>query len=179
MNTIHLSVCRFAGALALAGVLAMAAPGCGKAVEEITETAIESGMPGGGNVEIDQDGETFSIQSSTEDGGAIDLQAGDSVALPADFPSDIPVPDGVTWNLVQNAQIEGKASITAQGMLKTPLADVAAFVKKEAEGQGWTTEQSFQQAGQMEMLTFKKDERMLHATITDTGDGTALVLSSQ
>ena len=179
MNIYRLLDWKYAGAFALAGALALVAPGCGKAVEEVTETAIESGMPGGGNVEFDRDGETITIQNVTGDGGSVSVQAGESVALPADFPDDIPVPDGVTWNVVQNAQIEGRAGVTAQGMLKTPLADVAAFMKKEAESQGWATEQSFQQAGQMEMLTFSKGERMLNVTLTDTGDGTALVISSQ
>jgi len=174
-------------------------PGCGKAIEEATEAAIETNMPGGGNVEIDSDGgkitiETndgqggnmeidsdtggISIQSSDGQGGTVDLQAGDSVALPADFPEDIPVPDGVTWNVVQNSSAAGAAGVTAQGMLETPVAEVAAFMKKEAEAGGWTQEQAMQQGG-MEMLVYKKGERMLHITATDTGDKTALVISSQ
>lgn len=166
------------GACTAAGLL-LAAPGCGKANEEITESTIETSMPNGGDVEYDSGSGDISIQTTDGEGGAVGVQAGESVALPDNFPADIPVPDGVTWKLVQNASTGGKSGVTAQGMLQTPVADVAAFVKEETAKEGWTSEQSFQQAGQMEMMTFKKEERMLHITLTGTDDGTAIVISSQ
>ena len=153
--------------------------GCGKVAEEVAETAIESGMPGGGNVQIDSDSGTVSVQGSDGQGGAINVQAGESVALPADFPSDIPVPDGVTWNLVQNSQSDGKPVVMVQGMLATPLADVAASMKSRIESQGWTSVQNFQQAGEMEMLSYKKEERSLNVTITKADDQTSIMIASQ
>jgi len=167
------------GAFVLVGTLTIGTAGCGKVAEEIAETAIESNMPDGSNVEINHDGGNINIQGSTGDGGSVNVQAGESVALPGDFPEDIPTPAGITWNLVQSGQVDGKASVTAQGAVKSPMADVSTFLKKEAEGKGWTSDQTFQQAGQMEMLTYKKDERMLHFTITNTGDETTVLISSQ
>jgi nitrogen fixation protein len=165
---------RIIAALGAIGLLLPLA-GCGKVAEEATEKAIEASMPDGSSVEIDENGGQVSIQTTDGEGGAVNLQAGESVALPSDFPADIPVPQGVTWNLVQTAA----AGVTAQGMLKTPLADVAAFMKSGLEGQGWTQETAFQQAGEMEMLSYKKGERTLSVTVSKADEETAIVIASQ
>lgn len=155
-------------------LLATLASGCGKAAEKASETIIESNIPGGGSVDINSDDGMITIE--TPEGN---VQAGESVALPDNFPEDIPIPEGVTWNLVQNISSDGATGVTAQGMLSQTVAEVANFIKTEAAAKNWTTVQSFQQAGEMEMHTFSKGERNLHVTISHADDQTALVISSQ
>lgn len=170
---------RFWAAAALAGALLLTVSGCGKVAEEVAEKAMESSMPEGSKVEIDENKNQVSIQTTDGAGGAVSVQAGESVAFPADFPEDIPVPGGVTWNLVQSSSADSASGVIVQGMLSTPVADVAAFMKQGLEAKGWKQENAFQQAGEMEMLTYSKEERMVHVTATKADSQTALVISSQ
>lgn len=165
---------RLVAAIAAAVLLAPMLGGCGKAAEKVTEKVIESNIPGGGSVDFDAKENTITIEN--QDGT---VQAGDSVALPADFPKDIPVPDGVTWNLVQNIANGDTKGVTAQGMLDKTVAEVAAFMKKEAAANGWESKETFQQPDQMEMLTYNKGERTLSVTITKADDKTMLMIAGQ
>lgn len=163
--------------IAWALLLTLVGSGCGKAVvEEASEAAIEAGLPDGSKVEIGQEGGTIKIQGPD---GNVSMETGESVALPANFPADIPVPDGVTWQMVQGAQSDGNSTLVVQGSLATPLAEVAATMKKNLEGQAWESVSSFQQTGEAEMLAYKKGERELSITISKDGDKTALLITTQ
>lgn len=149
--------------------------GCGKSVvEEVTETAIESGLPDGSKVEIGNDGGTIKIQGPD---GTVSMETGESVALPANFPTDIPIPDGVTWKMVHGTQSEGNEALVVQGTLAKPISEVATFMRDKLPAQGWELVSSFQQTGEAEMLSFKKGEVQLSVSVSKDGDNSSLLIS--
>lgn len=80
-------VSRRGAAVAIAGA-ALILSGCGQVAEEAAEQAIEQN--GGGDVEIDADGDSFSVEG--EDGS---ISVGKD-ELPENFPSEITLPEGGT-----------------------------------------------------------------------------------
>lgn len=163
----------------MACLLALFAAGCGKAAEEASEAIIEANMPDGGNVEIDAEGGSIRFQGPDGSGAEVQFEAGESVALPENFPADVPVPEGVTWSVVQSSTAEGAGGIVVQGATATPLAEVAAFVKSGATGQGWTETQSMSQAGELEIVSYSKDERQLSYTLGKADGETTVMIVSQ
>ena len=77
--------------LALAIAAACALPGCQRASETIAEKAIEQAS--GDKVDIKQDGDTVSIKTEQGEMKVAPAQDGGSVALPADFPTDVFLPE--------------------------------------------------------------------------------------
>lgn len=158
-------------------LLALCTVGCGKSVvEKATEAAVEANLPEGSKVDIKEDGSSVKIAGPD---GQVSMETGTSVALPANFPSDIPVPDGVTWQMVQGVSGGEKASLVVQGSVEKPLAEVSTSLKEKITAQGWVSESTFQQAGESEMVTYKKAEKILSVSLTKDGEKTMLVISSQ
>ncbi|RYY75211.1 MAG: hypothetical protein EOO24_45815, partial [Comamonadaceae bacterium] len=80
--------------LAVALTALIVAPGCKKAQDAAVETAIERAT--GTRVDVDKDGDTTTIKT---EGGELRIAAsgdGGTVALPADFPKDVFLPDDNT-----------------------------------------------------------------------------------
>jgi len=92
-------------AVAVAGV-ALALTGCGQAAEQAAEEAAEQAIEaqGGGDVEIDADGESFSVEG--EDGSEFSVGSDE---LPDDFPAEVPIPEGGTVESSSSVQTDGKA----------------------------------------------------------------------
>ena len=158
-------------------LLTLSFSGCGESlVEMATEKAIESGMAEGSNVEINGDG--GGIKIDTPD-GSVNMQTGESLALPEGFPADLPIPEGITWQMVQSSQADGKNIVLVQGTVASPLDKVASSIRGKLAEQKWETVSTFMQAGEMEMLSFKKEERELSVSITKDGDKTILLYSVQ
>jgi hypothetical protein len=154
-------------------------PGCGKVaevtVEKMVETTIEQSADG--NAQVDINSESGSITMQMKDGdNTINMQTGESVPLPADFPSDVPIPEGTTWMMVQTSTGEG-GNLMLQGTVGTAMAELAATLKSQAEAQGWESIQNISQGGQMEMMTFSKGEQTLSYTLgNDNGKTTVMVV---
>ena len=106
----------------------MVITGCGDASEELTERIIES-QEGVGNVEIDEDGESVTIEIENEDGGG-SINIGGGGSLPDGFP--IPVPDG--GEVVASFSGEGDEGTSYNAVLLYP-AD--AFDEMKAFYQDW------------------------------------------
>ncbi len=149
--------------------------GCGKAVETITEKAIESEMGGDADVDIDSTTGQVSMKMNHE-GNEVSMEAGESVSLPADMPADVPLPDGVTWNLVQNTTGESNGFIL-QGTVDTAMADLAATLRTKIEAQGWESVQNISQAGAMEMMTYSKGEKTLTYNLATDGGKTTVMIA--
>lgn len=162
--------------LACVALLALFTAGCGKSVvEKATEAAVEANLPEGSKVDIKEDGGTVQIAGPD---GQMKMETGQSVALPADFPSDIPVPDGVTWQMVQGSDKDNSKIFVAQGTVAKPMAEVSASMKEKITAQGWESEASFQQAGESEMMAYKKGDKKLSLSLSKDGDNTMVVLSN-
>ena len=160
--------------LASASVL----PGCGKAAEmtaeKLAETAIENETGGNASVDLNSENGTFSIQAGDGE-NAVNMQAGENVALPEKLPDDVYIPDGVTWNLVQSGTGE-KDQLMLHGTTDAAMAEVAATLKSKATAQGWETVQNISQPGSMEMMTLSKGEKTLSYTLgSDDGKTTIMI----
>lgn len=82
-------------AAAAAGALTLT--GCGNAVESIAQAGIEKAMEDqtGAEVDVDADG---GVTIENEDGS---VKMGAAAELPADFPSEFPLPDGTLTTVYQ------------------------------------------------------------------------------
>lgn len=160
-----------------AAMLLLTLGGCGSSTEEeIAEQMIEAGMPEGAKVEINEDGGSIKIDSPD---GSLNMATGESVALPGNFPTDIPIPDGITWQMAQSSKADEKDVIIVQGFVSSPLDTVAASVRGKLAEQGWETVSTFMQAGESEMLSFKKGDRELSVAISKDGEKTQVMYSVQ
>jgi hypothetical protein len=158
-------------------LLALHLAGCGGSTEEeIAEQVIESGMPDGTKVEINEDGGNIRIDSPD---GSLNMETGESVALPDNFPADLPIPEGIIWQMVQSSQADGKDMLIVQGSVPSPLDTVASSVRGKLAEQGWETVSTFMQAGEAEMLSFKKGDRELSVSISKDGEKTQVLYSVQ
>ncbi|MCP4642579.1 MAG: hypothetical protein GY851_19195 [bacterium] len=176
--------------------MAVAMTGCGeKTAETVSEKVIEGALKQGGaesvavNVSDDgvsikgtgEDGEAFSVTTSedggsmTMDDGNVSMVAGDNVALPDDFPKDVPLYDGMELGMAMKAAEEG--AFTVMATTADAMATVAADLKKQAEAQGWTEQMTMNQA-EMNMLGYSKDGRTLQFMIMRDGDKTGIQITT-
>ena len=159
--------------LLLAAVIATACtlPGCKRAGEAIAEKAIEQAS--GDKVDIKQDGDTVSIKTEQGEMKVATAQDGGSVALPADFPTDVFLPEPRT---VSSAMDMG--GMKAVNIATTAaLAQVTADVEKSMQKQGWKREMSMQTSGDSSTLIYSKEQRQAVYQLmkADTG-GTQLAV---
>jgi hypothetical protein len=188
------------GLLAAAFLFGWAA-GCGKAAQTVTEEATEKAIEksiakDGGTADVkfdskagtmqmkgtDASGNTFEMKTGG-DKDAIDFkqveadgtvtQMGANAKLPADFPKDAPVPDGLQLQMVQVSPANKEFMV--QGKAAIPLAQAAAFYKEKAAAQGWK-ETTSMDGGEMQSLVYEKDARMLSVMLMKEGDGTTVSL---
>lgn len=156
--------------------LALALSACGrseeKAAETLAEKALEANSGQDVDVDIEDDGKTVTIQTGQ---GTIKHSSGDNVALPADFPTDITLPDGYK---VMSVMTMGPVTSVVMDVPESP-ADVFAAIKSGQAGQGWKETLSMQGADGS-MLGFEKGNRSLLVNLGkgETG-GTMLSLSLQ
>ncbi|MFA7323675.1 MAG: hypothetical protein WC005_04875 [Candidatus Nanopelagicales bacterium] len=116
--------------ITVAATLLLGAPimsACGQSAESLTEQAIEAGT--GSDVDIEGD----KVTVTDEDGTAVSI--GEDVALPSNWPSDVPTVDGTLFT-VSVSETSGEAS----AMWKTagdPAAMAGAY-KSALEAAGYT-----------------------------------------
>lgn len=159
-------------ALALALVLSACGRSEEKAAEMLAEEALEANSGQDVDVDIEDDGQTVTIQTEQ---GTIKQSSGDNVALPADFPQDITLPDDYK---VMSVMTMGPVTSVVMEVPESPAA-VFAAIKSDEAGQGWKETLSMQGADGS-MLGFEKGNRSLLVNLgkSETG-GTMLSLSLQ
>jgi len=118
-----------------------------------------------GEVTIEQKGDKQTFEVTTKEGKFKMATGGKGgVALPDDFPKDVPLSPGATV----------KMSMTSgQGLMvhlesATSAADVGKFYNEQLKGNGWNIEQTMNM-GEVSTLSAKKDQRQ--CTVTCTKDG--------
>jgi len=161
--------------------------GCGKAkqavTDKVTETVIEKSIAkdgGKADVKVDSKSGTVQMKGTDASGNAYEMktggdgkdsfqfkqtdpdgtvtQVGAGAKLPADFPKDIPLPDGFQVQMTQ-ASAEKKGHVV-QGASASPIDKVAAFYKEKTAAQGWK-ELNTMNAGEMQTFQYEKDDREL------------------
>ena len=109
--------------------------------------------------------ETLTVKTS---GGSMNIAAGDSgVALPAEFPKDVPLTKGAVVKAVMGSPEQGNLIVMAQ-VPDAKYADVFAAAQNDLKEQGWKTESKMDN-GQGGMLNLKKDARDLMLTVAAEG----------
>mgnify|MGYP000851647062 FL=1 len=86
----------FAAAALVVGSLALT--GCGNAVESIAKAGVEKAIEDQTGTEIDIDADGGGVTIEGEDSS---VKIGSAAELPADFPSEFPLPDGTLISVVQ------------------------------------------------------------------------------
>ncbi len=157
--------------VAVLGAALVLGTGCGaaadKAAERVSEEATEEAL-GGGNVDIDDDG---NVEVETED-GSLSVGTGE---LPDDWPEDIPVIEGATLEGAYSSSSNGESVHTASLTTDDSVADVLAFYKDELSG--WTVDQestSEVNGSESGILTVSDGDRTAAITASET-DGTTNV----
>lgn len=153
--------------------LTMVLVACGKKPEEAAaEAAIKAATGADATVRHDGDATTTSIK--TKD-GELNIQSGEGLSLPADFPTDVYLPAGY--------QVKNVMNMGPMHSLVVDIPGQAPAVSKEITGKmeagGWKTAMSMQ-SGQGSMLSFTRDSDKRTATYTmSPGQDGKLTLSVQ
>lgn len=150
-------------ALAIAAVLTL--PGCKRASDAVAEQAIEHSS--GEKVDIERHGDTVSIKTDKGEMKVATAQDGASVALPADFPTDVFLPEQRT---ISSAMDMGGMKAVNIATSASP-AQVSADVEKTMQAQGWKREMSMQTGADSSTLIYSKDKRQAVYQMMKAEDG--------
>lgn len=145
-------------------ILAGLAAGCGKS-EKTYKT-------GEGQVTVKENGDQIAYEGTTKE-GKFKMSVGEKgVALPDDFPKDVPIMKGAT---VKAAMTQGPQTIVHLHVANS-IADAAKFYQDELKLNGWTIENSMNM-GDTSMVTAKKGNRQCNAVATKEGEGALVQLA--
>ena len=158
---------RLLSALACA---ALCLAGCQRAADAATEAAIEHAS--GQKVEVDRDGDSVSFKTEQ---GELNMQAGESLPLPADFPKDVWLPKTYDVNSVMDMAGVQVVSVRAQGKVSGLHADARAAMAQA----GWKQTMSMQHSADNAMLSFEKAERAAVLSFNRGGSDGDVVMSVQ
>lgn len=159
--------------------------GCGesaseKAANEIAEKAVENALSQDGNqadVQISEDGESVTMNIQTADGGTMQMNTGGGASVPENFPADVPIYDGLSI-IGSFSSNEGEEQMFNISATSSEAPDkVMAFYKEKLEAEGWKQQETFSQAGGMQMASFSKAERIVNITAMSEGDATNVTLT--
>ncbi len=154
--------------LALLFTVTLLGSGCAKkAVEEKVEDDIEEATNGEADVDIDDN----SVNINTDDAS---IEIGESVEVPADFPSDVYIIDGT---VVLALEIEENNGYTLNIQTDKPVAEAKAEYQNQLEAEGWAIDISMDLGGSSS-LSAQKDSRYASVTISEVDGQTTVVLST-
>ena len=108
------------------------------------------------------------------DAGKIAVAASQGMALPADFPKDVPLMKDAVVNAVMGSTEQGSLMVFTHS--DAPLPDVVAFYQENLKSQGWKTG-SMTNTGEGSIMTVKKDGRDMLLTLAKDGKGTSVQVS--
>jgi hypothetical protein len=161
MNTSHCRPCY--GVLCGAIVLALLA-GCGKKEQNVA-------VPGG-NVTVTQQGGGTTMEMRSDKGDKVKVTASDKgVALPANFPADVPIMPGAT---VKMAMSSGDALSVAFSVAASQ-ADALKYYEDNLKAKGWTIETTMNM-NDTAMLSAKKGKRECVMNASKDGSGSMVQL---
>lgn len=160
--------------------LAFGLTGCGKAAEKLSEKAAEKAIENaaGGNAKVDIDDGTVKIET---DDGSFHAGGGE---IPADWPSDIPLPGSYEVMNVVTSSADGGTNISFTLSVDMTVAEAAALYEDGLPG--WETEGTTSMSSDgldHRMMMFKKGEdeasEILNIGVSDIADegATAMVFT--
>lgn len=144
-------------------ISALAAGGCG-------DSKTYNG-PNGEKVTVSKGGDSVEVNTTGQDGSKVQISTGEKgIALPGDFPKDVPVYPGA--RVLSSMNSNDGVMITLQ--TADPAEKAEAFYVKELKAQGWTTESTVK-LPQGTNYANKKENRNLTVSINGS-DKTMIML---
>ena len=147
MNGVPLLVSQLHLPSILVAALWLVLAGCQRAEDRLTDATIERATQG--RVTAAREGSPVAMRSS--DGGA-SVRAGESLPLPADFPSDVYLPADYAVNSVMDLHGVSMVNLSAPGS----VASLFQSAREDMQAQGWTQTMAAQHSVDAAMLTFEK-----------------------
>lgn len=130
-----------AGAVIAALALSPVLTACGQAAEKAAEVAAEQALGGeGGDVDITDEGVTITDEEGNE------AAIGENVAVPDTWPSEVPLYDGGTLQMVS---VEGDGSASAMWVTDASVQDAAAAYSDALKAAGYTEDSMTDMGGVM------------------------------
>ncbi len=154
--------------LAIAGVLVV---GLLLTACSPTEKAVESAIESQSNQDVDVDIDNDQVTLNTNSGS---LQVGDSVDLPDNFPSDVPVTDGTITAAVATSENDG-FSVSIQS--SQTVDQVKAEYESALVDDGWEITATLDIGGNVS-LSAEKDARFTSVGIADVDGQTTVTLTT-
>lgn len=143
---------------------------CGKAQEAAEETATEAVAEAAiesmtdAEIDIEDGGQT--VSGVDEQGRAFSASQGDAAAIPADFPSDVLVPEGL---VLDTSMVVGASSFVG-GTMPGDLAELTTRIDAHMKAAGWTSLMAMSEPGSSTLL-WQRDDRSVNYMIEAKPDG--------
>ena len=145
-------------------------PACRKAEDSVAEAAIEQAT--GKNVDLQRDGDSMTVQAGDAEIKIATAEDGGSVALPADFPSDVFLPAQRAVNSAMDMGGMKMVNITTSALPATVSADV----EKAMQAQGWKREMAMQGEGSSTLIYTKDKRQAVYQMMKADGGGTQVAI---
>ena len=140
-------------------IIGLALAGCGKKEQTVSTPQ--------GDVTISQQGGTTTWEAKSDKGEQVKITANDKgVALPKNFPEDIPLMTGAVVKLALDA---GDA-ISVHYAVPAAPGDVGKFYQDSLKAKGWKIEQTATM-GELTMVSASKDKREAAITVQKNSGG--------
>ena len=153
----------------LLATLAVVLPACQRAQDAAAEAALERAT--GTEMDIKDDGKQVTIKTDQGDLRIAAADAGDSVALPADFPADVYLP-----RQHRVASVMDMAGLKMVNLTSTStLQALSAEVEKSMQAGGWKREMAMQAEGSASLM-YSKDKRQAVYQLLKGDDGTQVAI---
>ena len=139
-------------------VFALLAFGCGKETTVSTPT---------GQATVTQKGDATTIEMKSSKGEKVNIAASDKgVALPENFPSDIPLMPGAVVKMA----ITTGGNLSVHFGVKASQADATRFYEENLKAKGWEIDATMKM-GESSMVSAKKGKRQCVLTVATEGAG--------
>lgn len=161
---------KFFSLLLVLPAFALILSGCGKSVSKITgekaaEKILEKQMGGQANVDIDNG----NVKVKSERGN---IETGDNVKVPADFPSDVYVIDG---KIITAISSPADKTFTISIDTDTSPEEASSVYQEKFKADGWKITGTMSYEGSSS-VTAEKDTRTASVFMNKNGDKTNVVL---
>lgn len=145
---------------------------CGKAqeaaeeaaTEAAAEAAIESMTDADINVDVEEGGQT--VSGVDEQGRPFSTSQGTAAKIPADFPSDVLVPEG----LVLDTSMVVGANTFVGGTMPGDVAELTTRIDTHMKAAGWTSRMAMSEP-ESSTLLWQRDDRSVNYMIEAKPDG--------
>jgi len=139
---------------------------CGKAEEATQEAATEAAIEAMTDAEVDVEDGGQTVSGFDEQGRAFSVSQGEAAKVPADFPSDLLVPEGL---VLETSMVVGGSAMLG-GTMPGDLAELTTRIDTHMKDAGWTSLMAMSEPGSSTLL-WQRDDRSVNYMIETKPDG--------